>query len=177
LSNTVKSVRLTNEIALCNIGAINLYKNFTDDEYYQLCYDMLLTARAVILGTKYEFAAVEYTAKARMSVGIGVTNLAYIMAKNKKYYSSPLGKIFMHELAERHSYFLHKAALQIAKEYGNAPWIHKTKYPEGWLPIDTYNRNVDTIADFKLKYDWETLRAEIIAQGGIAFSVLEAFMP
>lgn len=177
MSKKIISKSFKNEIAICNIGAINLHKDYTDEEYYKKCYTMLMTARAVILGTEYTLPRVGYTTKNRMSVGIGVTNLAYCMARNKKYYTSKEGKVFLHFIAERHSYFLHKAALDIAIKYGNAPWIHKTKYPQGWLPIDTYNKNVDGIANFELRYDWETLRAGIIAQGGIAFSVLESFMP
>jgi len=37
-------------------------------------------------------------------------------------------------------------ALQLAREKGNAPWMHKTRWPEGWLPIDTYKKTVDEIA-------------------------------
>jgi ribonucleoside-diphosphate reductase alpha chain len=75
-----------------------------------------------------------------------------------------------------HSFYLHKASLRLAKEKGNAEWMHKTKYPDGWLPIDTYNKNVDNVVS-GLKMDWEGLRKEIIKQGGIRNSVLEATMP
>ena len=30
---------------------------------------------------------------------------------------------------------------------------------DGILPIDTYKKDVDELGDFKLKYDWDTLRA------------------
>ena len=76
-----------------------------------------------------------------------------------------------------HSYYLHKASLRLAKERGVCDWIHKTKYPEGWLPIDTANKVINTIVDQPLLCDWETLRKDIIANGGIRNSVLEAFMP
>ena len=45
---------------------------------------------------------------------------------------------------------MHKASLRLAKEKCNAEWIGKTKYPEGWLPIDTYNKNVDDVVDSTL---------------------------
>ena len=83
----------------------------------------------------------------------------------------------MHRHAEMHSYWLHEASLRLAKEKGLAPWMHKTKYPDGWLPIDTYNRNVDKITSQKLMYDWEDLRRRIVEFGGIRNSVLEAHMP
>lgn len=80
-------------------------------------------------------------------------------------------------MAERHLYFLIKAALRLGKEFGNAPWIHKTRWADGIFPIDTYKKNVDKITPHKLRYDWETLRAEVIANGGIRFSSLVGHMP
>ena len=55
--------------------------------------------------------------------------------------------------------------------------MHKTKWPQGWLPIDTYNKNVDDLVKPKYNYDWESLRKEIIENGGIRNSVLVAHMP
>jgi len=55
--------------------------------------------------------------------------------------------------------------------------MHKTKWVEGWLPIDTYNRNVDDIVSPDLHYDWESLRKEIVKTGGIRNTVLVAHMP
>ena len=53
----------------------------------------------------------------------------------------------------------------------------KTKYPNGWLPIDTYNKNVDLVHTQQLLYDWETLRKQIIDNGGIRNSTVCAMMP
>ena len=85
----------------------------------------------------------------------------------------------MHELAETHMYFLIKASLRLSKERGKPAYMtpEKSKWATGWLPIDTYKKSVDTIAPFTLKRDWEALRAEIIANGGIGHSALVAHMP
>ena len=72
-------------------------------------------------------------------------------------YKSIEGKKEIHRLAERHSYFLHKASLCLGKEVVISPWIDKTKYPDGWLPIDTANKEIDKIVNQELLYDWETL--------------------
>jgi len=45
------------------------------------------------------------------------------------------------------------------------------------LPIDTYNKNVDSVVENELQYDWEELRREIISNGGIRNSVTTAHMP
>src|SRR5699024_11115420 len=83
----------------------------------------------------------------------------------------------LHHIAERHMYHAIRASLRLARERGKPRWIHKTKWPDGWLPIDTYNRNVDELGDFEYCYDWEALRAEVVANGGIGHSCLVAFMP
>lgn len=173
----VESVKSKNEIALCNIAAINLNKDYTPEQYKLACYYALRTIDYVIYNSEYTFPNVEYTAQQRMSAGVGMMNLAYELARNGLVYSTKSGKKHVHAIAERHFYCMVEASLEISKERGNAPWIHKTKWVDGWMPIDTYNRGVDEIADFILNFDWEDLRRRVIANGGIAHSALVAHMP
>ena len=55
--------------------------------------------------------------------------------------------------------------------------MHKTKWPDGWLPIDSYKKSVDEIVEPVYFYDWEALRAEVIENGGIRNSCLITHMP
>lgn len=164
------------EIGLCSLAAI-CAGNVTDDEYEEVAYYALLMIDNAIDIMEYPFPQLAVTAKARRSAGVGITNLAYDMANRGLKYSSPEGKQYMFRLAESHSYYLHKASLRLAKERGTCEWINKTKYPSGWLPIDTGNKVIRDLVNQPLLKDWEALRAEIIANGGIRNSVLEAFMP
>ena len=75
---------------------------------------------------EYPFPQLAATAKARRSIGVGITNLAYDMAVRGLRYSSISGKRYIHKLAELHSYSLHKASLRLAKERGVCDWIGKT---------------------------------------------------
>lgn len=161
----------------CNLAAINLSKNYTDEEYARLTYWCLTLIDHVINTTKYSLPQIGVTTKLWKSAGVSVINMAYHLARNGFNYTSIDSKKHVHELFERHEYMLLKASLIISKETGLAPWIHKTKYPEGYLPIDDYNKNVDSIADFEYKYDWESLRTEIIANGGIAHTSLSCAVP
>jgi ribonucleoside-diphosphate reductase alpha chain len=163
------------EVALCFIAAIAVGR-VTPEEYEKIAYYAAMLVDNTMELTSYPFNQVKLTAQARRSMGIGITNLADAMAVKGVSYSSQDGKQYIHDLAEMHSFYLHKASLRLAKEKGNAEWMHKTKYPDGWLPIDTYNKNVDNVVS-GLKMDWEGLRKEIIKQGGIRNSVLEATMP
>lgn len=164
------------EIGLCNLAAY-VAGRVSDEEIPEVLYYTLLMVDNVISLMEYPFPNLAHTARARRSVGIGITNLAHDMAARGYKYSSKEGKRYIHRVMETHSYYLHKASLQLAKEKGVADWIDRTKYPEGWLPIDTYNKNVDKVVDQELIHDWESLRKEIIEFGGIRNSVLEAFMP
>lgn len=165
-----------NETAICFLAAMNLGV-VSDDEYEDVVYYALKGVDRTMDIMEWELPNLGYKALKRRSVGIGMTDLAHYMAKNMLSYKSVEGKKEIHRLAERHSYFLHKASLRLGKEYGNAPWIDKTKYPDGWLPIDTANKEIDKIVNQELLYDWETLRKEIMANGGIRNSVLEATAP
>jgi ribonucleotide reductase alpha subunit len=165
------------EIALCNIAAIVVSNIENDAQYDEVAYYTLKMIDVGIHKSTYVFKALEQTAKARLNAGVGMMGVAHLMAKNGKKYSSQEGKNFMHELAETHAWHVINASLKLAKEKGNAPWMHKTKWPEGWLPIDTYEKKVDSLVTVENKRDWESLRKEIIANGGIRNSVCIAFMP
>lgn len=164
------------EVAMCFLAAICAGR-VKEDEYEDVAYYTLLLADTAIDIMDYPFKHVESTAKARRSVGIGLTNVAHAMALNMVSYSSKAGKEYAHSLAEMHSFYLHKASLRLAKEKGKANWMNKTKYPDGWLPIDTYSKQVDNVCAPNYKYDWEALRKEIVEFGGIRNSTLVAHMP
>lgn len=165
------------EVAMCSLAGINVDNISTDEEYYEAAYYALLMIDRCIHMSHYELPHVGVTAKARLNAGVGIIGLAHYMAKNHARYSEDGGKRLVHELSERHAYFLTKASLQLGKELGNAPWIKKTKWPDGWLFTDTYNKNVDAVVDNTLNYDWGKLRQDIINNGGIRNSVLIAHMP
>lgn len=166
----------TGEIALCFLASI-VAGRVTKEEYEDVAYYTVLMIDNVMDLMDYPFPDLAHSASSRRSIGVGITNLAHYLASNFVSYSSIKGKNLVHELAELHSYSLHKASLKLAKERGVCDWMHKTKYPDGWLPIDTYSKAVDEVHTAKYKCDWEGLRAEIIENGGIRNSVLEAFMP
>lgn len=166
----------TSELALCFLSSI-VAGRVTKEEYEDVAYYTVLTIDNIIEDMEYPFYHNELSAKARRSIGVGITNLAHYLASQGASYSDEKGKVLMHELAERHYYWLARASLRLGKEKGNAEWMHKTKWPEGWLPIDTYAPAIDDIADFKLQHDWETLRADIVENGGIRNSVLTAVAP
>lgn len=167
----------TSEVAMCSLAAIVTSNIENDEQYESATYYALKMIDKCIHMSHYELPHIGYTAKNRMNAGVGIVGTAYDMARAGLKYSTLEGRNYMHQMAERHYYWLVEASLRIAKERGNAPWIHKTKWVEGWLPIDTYKKTVDQITTEPLHYNWESLRTRILAQGGIGHSCLSALMP
>lgn len=165
------------EVALCSLGGIVVPNIESDEQYEDAMYYCLKMIDKCIFMSHYALPHIGFTAKNRLSAGVGIMGLAHHLAKKHVKYSSPEGKAEIHRVAERHAYYAIKSSLRLGKELGNAPWMHRTLWPEGWLPIDTYNRSVDEITAPGYQYDWETLRAQIIENKGIRHSTLIAHMP
>jgi ribonucleoside-diphosphate reductase alpha chain len=165
------------EIGLCTIAAIVAPNIESDEQYAEVAYYALKMIDVCIHKSDYAFPALAHTAKSRLSAGVGIIGLAHLMAKENLKYDSLDGRNFIHELAETHMWHLLNASLKLGKELGNAPWMHKTKWPEGYLPLDTYEKKVDTFITIDNKRDWETLRGKIIENKGIRNSVVGAHMP
>ena len=165
------------EVALCSLAALVITNIKNDEEYEKAMYYALLMIDICIHKSHYELPHIGHTAKARMAAAVGIMDLAHHMARKKLKYSTQAGKEEIHRVAERHMYFAIKCSLRLGKELGNAPWIHRTKYADGWTPMDTYQKSIDQIVQVPLQYDWVELSAEVKANKGIRNSSLVAYMP
>lgn len=165
------------EVSLCSLAGIVECNIKTDEEYESATYYSLKMIDYCIHNSDYPLPHIGFTAKNRLNAGIGLLGVATTMARNKLKYDTKEGLQKLHDIAERHTYFCIRSSLRLGKERGNAPWMHKTKWSEGWLPIDTYKRTVDELVAPNYTYDWETLRKEIIENKGIRNSSLVAHMP
>lgn len=163
------------EIALCVLGGINL-SVASIEEFPHLCRIIVRALDEIIEHQDYPMRAAEIGMKARRSIGVGVMSLAHYLAKNKVQYSSPEALTLVDRMTEHLQYHLLQASLELAQEKGPCEWFHKTKYAQGLLPIDHYNKNVDKICSRPLELDWEKLR-ELIKQHGLRNSTLTAQMP
>ena len=164
------------EIALCILSAINVgtIKDLNDLE--ELCELAVRALEEIIDYQKYPIKAAEISTKARRSLGVGYIGLAHYLAKNQAQYSDPKAWQLVHDLSEAFQYYLLKASNKLAQERGPCEYYNRTKYSAGILPIDTYKKDVDTIVENKLNYDWDSLR-ESIRTHGVRHSTLSAQMP
>lgn len=164
------------EIALCTLSAFNLGALESLDELEELASLAVRALDALLDYQDYPIRAAEHGAMGRRTLGIGVINYAYYLAKNGVRYSDGSANNLTHKTFEAIQYYLLKASNQLAREQGACPWFDQTTYSKGILPIDTYKKDIDSITDEPLHYDWETLRRDI-QQYGLRNSTLSALMP
>jgi ribonucleoside-diphosphate reductase alpha chain len=164
------------EIALCTLSAFNLGAIENLSELDELA-DLAVRALDALLDYQdYPIKCAEIAAKARRSLGVGVVNYAYYLAKNGVKYSDGSANELTHKTFEAIQYYLLKASNNLAKEQGACEWYDQTTYSDGVLPIDTYKKSIDKFADFGLELDWEGLRKDIL-EYGVRNSTLTALMP
>ena len=164
------------EIALCTLSAFNLGAIEHLDEFEELA-DLTVRALDALLDYQdYPVKAAYHATMNRRTLGIGVINYAYYLAKNGTRYSDDSAIGLTHRTFEAMQYYLLKASVNLAKEYGACPLFNETTYAQGKLPIDTYKKDLDGICSEPLHYDWETLRADIVKHG-LRNSTLTALMP
>ena len=164
------------EVALCILSAINVGKIKHLDDLEDLCDLTVRGLDALIDYQEYPVLAAEISTMSRRSLGVGYIGLAHYLAKQGENYGDPKAWKLVHDLSEAFQYYLLKASNQIAIEYGRCEYFSRTKYADGILPIDTYKKEVDEIVPNVLNYDWESLRASILAHG-LRNSTLSAQMP
>lgn len=164
------------EIALCTLSAFNLGAIDSLDDLEELAQLAVRALDALLDYQDYPIKAASRGAMGRRTLGIGVINYAYYLAKNGVRYSDGSANNLTHKTFEAIQYYLLKASNQLAREQGACPWFNETTYSQGILPIDTYKKELDTICNEPLHYDWEKLRGEI-KEFGLRNSTLSALMP
>lgn len=164
------------EIALCTLAAFNLGALNDLDELSELS-DLIVRALDSLLSYQnYPVPAAERASLARRTLGVGVINYAYYLAKNGAKYSDDSAVGLTHRTFEAIQYHLLKASNELAKEQGACELFNETTYSQGILPIDSYKKDIDSFCEEPLHYDWEALR-ESIKTHGLRNSTLTALMP
>lgn len=163
------------EIALCVLAGLNLGNIKNYEELNKACEYSVRLLDFVIEYQDYPVNASKKMLK-RRSMGIGVINYAYWLAKNNLKYSDNSALEKTDELFEHIQYYLLKASNKLAQEFGKCEWFDKTTYAQGILPIDRYNKNVDNIVNRPLSLNWEELR-EDIKKYGLRNSTLSTQFP
>jgi len=164
------------EIALCTLSAFNLGALESLDELEGLA-DLVVRALDALLEYQdYPVKAALNATNKRRSLGVGVINYAYYLAKNGTNYTSDTALGLTHRTFEAIQFYLLKASVQLAREFGPCGAFNETTYAKGILPIDSYKSDLDAVCSEPLLLDWESLRQEI-QKDGLRNSTLTALMP
>jgi len=164
------------EIGICILSAINLLELGNEKDVEDACRMAVRTLESVIDYQDYPVLAAENFTKNRRSLGVGITNLAGFLAKNKLKYDDPEALELVHETMEQIQWNLISASCELAEEKGACNKFEETKYAQGLLPIDWYKKTVDELIKPNYNMDWEGLR-ERIKKYGLRHSTLSAIMP
>jgi len=164
------------EVALCTLSAVNLGTLDSLDELEDITEIIVRSLDSLLDYQDYPLKAAELTSKNRRTLGIGVTNLAYYLAKNNAKYSDGSGNELIHKTFEALQFYSLKASNKLANDFGACPLFSETQYAKGILPVDSYKKDIDEFCDTKLDLDWDSLRKDIKATG-LRNSTLTALMP
>ena len=164
------------EIALCTLSAFNLGAIKSLDELEELAELAVRALDSLLDYQDYPVPAAYNASMGRRTLGIGVINFAYYLAKNGVKYSDHSANNLIHRTFEAIQFYLMKASNELAKERGACSKFNETTYSKGIMPIDTYKKDVDAICNEPLHLDWDGLR-ESIVKHGLRNSTLSALMP
>jgi len=152
-------------IALCTLGSIN-WGSFRNPEDMRRACRILHRSLNNILDYQ-DFLSVQ----SKLSndeirpLGIGVTNLAYFLAKRGLKYGSPEALAEVKSFIEHQAYYLTEANVELARERGRCVDSDKTRYGQGVFPWELRAKGVDALVNFAPELDWTTLRANMRAYG------------
>ena len=106
------------EIGICILSALNLLELGNEKDIENACRIAVRTLESVIDYQAYPILAAENFTKKRRSLGIGITNLAGFLAKNKLKYEDPNSLELVHETMEQIQWNLISASCELAEESG-----------------------------------------------------------
>lgn len=164
------------EIALCTLSAFNLGAIDNLDELEDLAELAVRALDSLLDYQDYPIPAARNATMGRRTLGIGVINYAYYLAKNGVRYSDGSANALTHKTFEAIQYYLLKASNKLAKELGACPKFNETTYAQGIMPIDTYKKDLDSVCNEPLHLDWDGLKASVV-EHGLRNSTLSALMP
>lgn len=166
---------VTSRIALCTLSAIN-WGNIKKPEDFEKPCDLAVRALDALLSyQEYPKIEAELATDEFRTLGVGLINLAYFLAKNNMKYDNE-GANLVNEYMEAMSYYLIKASVKLAEEYGSCSLSQESKYGRGVFPHEVRKKNVDQLIDTELKMDWESLREDMLKYG-IRNAAVMAAMP
>lgn len=157
------------EIGCCILGNMNL--GYTKkDEIPEVANFLVNFLDLLIENSGYTIPEVEYAAKNRRTLGIGISNLFGYFAEEGLSYNTAKARDNISELMELFYFHLVKASNGLAKERGKCLLYDDTIYSDGIFIHDIIKD------DYKIKLPWDELRKDVLKYG-LRHSSLVAIPP
>lgn len=164
------------EIAVCNLGSINLAQHINDGELDTKKLKATVRTAVRMLDNVIDINYYSVTA-ARTSnfkhrpVGLGIMGFQDALYKQRLAYASPEAVEFADRSMEAVSYYAIEASSKLARERGSYHSFDGSLWSRGILPIDSLRelqaeRGADYLdADFSTTLDWDKLRTKVQRYG------------
>ncbi|MFN4329550.1 MAG: ribonucleoside-diphosphate reductase subunit alpha [Limnobacter sp.] len=168
------------EIAVCNLGSVNLVAHLkkNEDGTHSIDHDKLRNTVRTAMRMLDNVIDINYyaVAKARNSnlrhrpVGLGMMGFQDALHVMRKPYASRDAVEFADESMEAICYYAYEASADLAKERGTYSSYRGSLWDKGILPLDSIKlleeaRGGYVEVDMSARMDWDSLRAKIKAQG------------
>lgn len=150
-------------IGICVLGNINM-SEVSIDELPAVTKFMVETQTMLALRQNHPTSQANAFVRGYRDIGIGISNQANWVAKLGYKYGEPEVINILDEWMEHFAYGLISASNELVDTFGVAPLFHKTNW-KTTMPIDRYNKNVDSICSRKPSLDWDELRNRVAKKG------------
>ncbi|ASQ45394.1 ribonucleoside-diphosphate reductase subunit alpha [Legionella clemsonensis] len=163
------------EIAVCNLGSINLPAHIINGELDREKLRRTITTAVRMLDNVidinyYSVPQARHSNLQHRPIGLGLMGFQDALYELKINYASQEAIDFADTSMELISYFAIEASCELAKERGNYSSYEGSLWSKGILPIDSINllqqtRNKYLEQDRSQRLDWESLRVKVRTQG------------
>ncbi len=164
------------EIAVCNLGSINLAQHIVDGKLDQAKLERTIKTAIRMLDNVIDinYYAVDTSKQSNLRhrpIGLGIMGFQDALYEQRIAYSSDEAVAFADQSMEAVSYFAIKASSELAAERGKYSTYEGSLWSQGILPLDSVeilakNRGEKFIkVDRSKTLDWDSLRAQVLAKG------------
>jgi ribonucleoside-diphosphate reductase alpha chain len=163
------------EIAVCNLGSVNLTAHVIDGKLDMAKLERTVTTAMRMLDNviDYNYYSVPQARKSNLRhrpVGMGIMGFQDALYKMNLAYATTEAVEFADQSMEAVSYFAIRASSNLAAERGKYPSYNGSLWSKGILPIDSLEmlgeeRGEYFIVDHTQTLDWDALRNQVKTQG------------
>ena len=161
----VEKERIAGKTAVCNLASINLSKINTKEDFERVVPIAVRMLDNVIDLNFYPLKKVKDTNLKTRAIGLGVMGEAQMLAEKHIMFGSEQHFEFIDEVMEMFSYNTIKSSMELAKERGAYPDFKGSNWSKGIFPIDISKYEQEELTSRCYKYDWESLRSCVKANG------------